>query len=112
MSEEAPTILESMEGQVLTLVARGGSLDGRFYTAFGATLTVGRSPSCALAIPLARMSGEQARVELHGGLFWISALSARSHTVLNGSPLNDSAPLVNGDRLRMGRRRPEPATPL
>ena len=99
---DAPTIMEAADGQVLTLVAKGGRLAGKRFSGFGKSLTLGRSKESSLAIPLPRLSRQQAQIQLEGGRFWISDLSPRNPTKLNETILQGSAPLSDGDVLRVG----------
>ncbi len=66
------------------------------------TTLIGRDDTCKLVIDDPRVSGEHALVYFAGGEFRSKDLGSTNGTLLNGSPLSDSA-FRDGDDLRVGK---------
>ncbi len=88
------------------LVLRGAGAPIEYHFVFGLAALLGRSTACDFAFPLApaAMSKRHARLTSAGagGAFVFEDLGSRHGTARNGRPLAGSAPLDDGDELRLG----------
>lgn len=79
--------------------------DGGLQEATGEVVRFGRDADCEMAFdPVAfpKVSGLHARVEPTAGGYALVHLSRSNKTLLNGMPVDDTAPLRPGDRIRLG----------
>ena len=84
------------------LVAVDGPLEGEVYKLFDGENKLGRSPSCQVELPSAKISREHAKLIHRDGVFAIAPLSDRNPTILNDEP-TDGAELGDGDFIKLGR---------
>ena len=66
------------------------------------SLTVGRNPGNDLRVDDNVVSGSHLRIDRNGDSLLVTDLNSSNGTVLNGVPLNGTAPLNNGDELQIG----------
>lgn len=63
---------------------------------------VGRSASCQVTLDDPLVSREHARIRIQGAAALLEDLGSRNGVQLGGQPIVGSAPLANGDRIRIG----------
>ncbi len=85
----------------------GGAADGEPVTleSSGDQIHLGRSPECEVVIDpilFPKVSGLHARIEPAAKGFALVHLSRNNKTLLNGVPIEQSAPLALGDTIRLG----------
>ena len=82
------------------LIGVAGPLAGRRFELDVDTL-IGRSQSCAIAVPLSSLSGAHARIVAIGPRFVISDLGSTHGTTVNGARIT-SRELCSGDEIALG----------
>lgn len=70
-----------------------------------ARLVLGRDPACSVRLSSDYVSWHHATLERRGERFWISHHATRNGLLLNGRPLSGTAPLNDGDELRVANVR-------
>jgi hypothetical protein len=70
----------------------------------GDEVVIGRGSMCHVTIDDPMLSRRHVRIDLKGSQPTIEDLDSRNGTQLNGRPLSGSAPLRDGDRIRIGAR--------
>src|SRR3954454_8763071 len=76
----------------------------------GVVVRLGRDPECEVSVdPVAfpKVSGVHARIERTAEGFALVHLSRNNKTLLNDAPMDGSAPLRVGDRIRLGYTGPQ-----
>lgn len=63
---------------------------------------IGRSANCQVTLDDPLVSREHARIHIQGQHATVQDLGSRNGVQLRGQPVDGSAPLANGDRLRVG----------
>lgn len=63
---------------------------------------IGRSASCQVTLDDPLVSREHARLRIQGGQAVVEDLGSRNGVHVGGKPVAGSAPLANGDRIRIG----------
>src|SRR5262249_30582456 len=86
----------------ITPWALAGPLSGQKFVARGYELFIGRSRSCAVVLPLAKLSRRHARIVHHDGHFLLSDLRPKHATQVNGETVRGAVKLRDGDRVAMG----------
>ncbi len=64
---------------------------------------IGRSPTVEIVLPDETVSAVHARVWKSNGRWWLEDLDSRNGTFLNEIPVDGSAVLCAGDKIRIGR---------
>jgi DNA-binding winged helix-turn-helix (wHTH) protein len=64
--------------------------------------TIGRSPDCRVTLPFPTVSRCHARILLVGGKATLEDLRSTNGTFVNGTRIERSAPLADGDRIQLG----------
>lgn len=80
-------------------------VEAKTLEASGERLNLGRNPDCEIAIdPVAfpTVSGVHARIEPTSAGFVLVHLSRNNKTLLNDAPVEGSAPIRPGDKVRLG----------
>lgn len=67
-----------------------------------AEVTMGRSPSCTIALEDAKVSRKHVRIAMVGGEARVSDLGSRNGTLVNGEKIEGEVTLLPGDRLQVG----------
>ncbi len=76
--------------------------DREFFLARGENL-IGRSNDCRVSIgSTTTVSRHHARIVLESGQAMLEDLGSKNGTLLNGAPIDRSAPLQDGDEIRLG----------
>jgi DNA-binding NtrC family response regulator/pSer/pThr/pTyr-binding forkhead associated (FHA) protein len=84
-----------------SLVAATGPLAGSRFMVDGDT-TIGRSPSCEIAIADSRASRRHVQLSLRDGKLTLTDLGSRNGTLVNGERITGSRTLEPGDRVIVG----------
>ena len=84
-----------------SLVAATGPLSGSRFVVQGEA-TLGRSPSCEIALADSRASRRHARLEVQAGKLTITDLGSRNGTFVNGERIEGGRSLEPGDRVTIG----------
>ncbi len=105
--EEVKKLVESADqagpaGQRVRLVGRSGPLQGQEIGLRDSRLVLGRSAECDVFIDEASVSSEHARLSRDSGGWRVVNLLSTNGTFVNGKRVS-SAPLTDGDILRLGR---------
>ena len=69
----------------------------------GDSLTIGRSPACAIQLEDGTVSGTHLRVDREDGSLFATDLRSANGAKLNGAPLLSKSPLNSGDVLTLGQ---------
>jgi pSer/pThr/pTyr-binding forkhead associated (FHA) protein len=65
--------------------------------------SIGRSPSNTVVIPDSYASSQHALLTWREGRWWLEDRNSRNGTMLNGRPIEHSAPVSSGDVIGVGR---------
>jgi hypothetical protein len=68
-----------------------------------AITSLGRAPTNTAALPDETASLEHALIHLRDGQWWLEDLKSRNGTRLNDTPVGESAPVMAGDVIAVGR---------
>ena len=79
-------------------IIQGGEI-GRKYELTETDSVLGRSPDCDVVIDAAAVSRRHAIIEKNGGGYFLRDLGSRNGTYVNGTRVEERAPLHNGDRI-------------
>jgi pSer/pThr/pTyr-binding forkhead associated (FHA) protein len=79
-----------------------GPFAGRVVGIPDQAATIGRAPGNDIVIGDPATSGRHCRIELRGGVYWISDLGSTNGTLVNGEPIIDKQ-LDHGDVISIGQ---------
>lgn len=65
--------------------------------------TLGRRDTHGVVIPVEKVSRDHATIRREGNAFFVRDLDSTGGTMVNGEPLADECPLLDGDTLTLGR---------
>jgi class 3 adenylate cyclase len=116
-----PTVSATAATEAVTLAAGGGSLvrpafghltvvEGpprllsRRFALRDDEVSIGRTESCYVSIPDARISRLHAQVVREGDGLWLVHRSQTNQSLLNGAPVADRAALHDGDQIQLADR--------
>ena len=85
----------------MELLITAGSRKGLVFPLDGRVVTVGRDPSCAIAVDDHRASRKHFQIELDGGSWVLRDLESTNFTYVNDRPV-DCIVLKDGDEIRIG----------
>ncbi len=105
--EEVGRLVEQAESapdsdDVARLKGISAGVDGQIFALEGDRLVIGRADSCGICLKDNSVSSEHARLSHDSGGWRVVNLLSTNGTFVNNKKVS-SAPLRNGDRLRLGR---------
>jgi DNA-binding response OmpR family regulator len=84
------------------LIVYEGELEGQRWILDQDQMTIGRGKDCEIALPERLVSRQHARIERHGGSYWLRDLGSKNRTYINGQELGDkSYQLKDGDEIQI-----------
>ena len=89
-------------GYAALLTFEAGPFAGRIVALPNHMVTIGRAPDNDVVVGDPATSGRHGRLEMRGGLFWISDLGSTNGTLVNGEPVIEKQ-LSDGDLIAIGQ---------
>src|ERR1700733_14399975 len=83
----------------MQLRAISGALRGRDFAFAGEPLVIGRAATCSISIPNHGVSRLPPRIEYSDGGYWLIPEKTLNGTRVNGTLVQESRQLVEGDRI-------------
>jgi dipeptidyl aminopeptidase/acylaminoacyl peptidase len=97
-----PETVKAGTGYVARLTFESGPFAGRVVALPSQMVTVGRAPDNDVVVGDPATSGRHGRIEVRGGVFWISDLGSTNGTMVNGEPIIERQ-LADGDLIAIGQ---------
>ena len=83
------------------LIAREGQLVGQRWTIDSEVFTIGRGSDCELVLPERQVSRYHVKIRHENGRYILEDLGSKNGTHLNGSQIQGTAPLQDGDEIQI-----------
>jgi hypothetical protein len=102
LSAVPPEAVAAGVGYAAKLTFESGPFEGRVIALPNQMVTFGRAPDNDIVVGDPATSGRHGRIEVRGGVFWISDLGSTNGTLVNGEPVLEKQ-LAHGDVIAIGQ---------
>jgi two-component system, cell cycle response regulator len=86
------------------LIQISGRDTGMMFNLTGKTITIGRDPTCEIAVEDPHVSRQHAQITTNGTDIILADLGSTNGVFVNGQKINDPHALVDGDKILVGTR--------
>jgi dipeptidyl aminopeptidase/acylaminoacyl peptidase len=97
-----PETVKAGAAYVARLTFESGPFAGRIVALPSQMVTIGRAPDNDVVVGDPATSGRHGRIEIRGGVFWMSDLGSTNGTMVNGEPIIERQ-LSDGDLIAIGQ---------